>query len=44
LTSFLIEHEIDSFKTAANLSMNYNESDIVDTTTHNNYIEKIFYF
>jgi hypothetical protein len=23
--------------------MNYFESSIVDTTTHNNYIEKIFY-
>lgn len=44
LTSFLIEHEIDSFKNAANLQMNYYESDIQDVTTHNNYIEKIFYF
>jgi hypothetical protein len=24
--------------------MNYYESDLQDTTTHNNYIEKIFYF
>lgn len=44
LTSFLIEHEIDSFKTAGNLQMNYFESDLQDLTTHNNYIEKIFYF
>lgn len=44
LTSFLIEHEIDSFKTAGNLQMNYYESEIADLTTHNNYIEKIFYF
>lgn len=43
LTSFLIEHEIETFKSGGNLNMNYYESSIVDTTTHNNYIEKIFY-
>ncbi len=43
LTSFLIEHEIETFKSGGNLNMNYFESSIVDTTTHNNYIEKIFY-
>jgi len=26
------------------MEMNYYESDITDQTTHNNYIEKIFYF
>jgi len=44
LTSFLIEHEIDQFRNAGNITTNYYESPIVDTTTHNNYIEKIFYF
>lgn len=44
LTSFLIEHEIDSGKSSNSLQMQYFESDIVDVTTHNNYIDKIFYF
>jgi WD40 repeat protein len=44
LTSYLIEHEIDQFKNVGSMAMNYFESDILDTTTHNNYIEKIFYF
>lgn len=44
LTSFLIEHEIDSGKSSSSLQMQYYESDIVDVTTHNNYIDKIFYF
>ena len=44
LTSYLIEHEINQFKTVSNMQMNYYESDITDQTTHNNYIEKIFYF
>ncbi len=43
LTSFLIEHEIETFKIGGNLNMNYYESALVDTTTHNNYIEKIYY-
>ena len=43
LTSFLIEHEIQTFKLGGNLNMNYYESSIIDTTTHNNYIEKIYY-
>lgn len=28
LTSFLIEHEIESFKTSGNLGLNYQESEI----------------
>ena len=44
LTSYLIEHEINQFKTVSNMQMMYHESDIQDSTTHNNYIEKIFYF
>lgn len=44
MTSFLIEHEIDQSKNVTGLQMNYFESDITDTTTHNNYIDKIVYF
>ena len=44
ITSYLIEHEIDQSKNIGGVTMNYYESDIVDTTTHNNYIEKIYYF
>jgi len=48
-TAFLIEHEIEMAHTnpaASNgvADMHYFESpDIIDHTTHNNYIEKIFY-
>ena len=44
LTSYLIEHEINQFKTANTMQMLYQPSEITDQTTHNNYIEKIFYF
>lgn len=46
-TAFLIEHEIEMAGSASpggSVDMHYYESpDIVDHTTHNNHIEKIFY-
>lgn len=48
-TAFLIEHEIEMASSSvttggASIDMHYYESaDIVDHTTHNNYIEKIYY-
>lgn len=45
LTSYLIEHEIEQYTASAtSVDMHYSESDIVDKTTHNNFIEKIYYF
>jgi len=45
LTSYLIEHEIEQYtESATSVDMQYTESDIVDKTTHNNFIEKIYYF
>lgn len=44
LTSYLIDHEIDSMQNQENTNFEYNESAIQDQTTHNNYIDKIFYF
>ncbi len=47
LTAYLIEHEIEQAHsgTQSYADMRYTEStDIKDKTTHNNYIEKIFYF
>ncbi len=47
LTAYLIDHEIEQANTATQsyADMRYTESlDIKDKTTHNNYIEKIFYF
>lgn len=46
LTAYLIEHEISTQKsgTHSNVNMQYVESDLRDTKTHNQFIEKIFYF
>jgi len=44
LTSYLIEHEIESSRPLEKSSFNYYESKIIDQTTHNNYIGKIYYF
>ena len=45
LTSYLIEHEIESVDGINDHSnFTYTESPITDQTTHNNYIEKIYYF
>jgi WD40 repeat protein len=44
LTSYLIEHEIESSKPLEKSNFEYSESKIVDQTTHNNYIGKIYYF
>lgn len=47
LTAYLIEHEIEQANqgTTSYADMRYTESlDITDKTTHNNYIEKIYYF
>jgi hypothetical protein len=46
LTALLIDHEIQQSgsSTHAHVDMRYVESDIKDRTTHNNFIEKIFYF
>lgn len=44
LTSYLIEHEIESSKPLEKSNFEYYESKIVDQTTHNNYIGKIYYF
>lgn len=43
LTSYLIEHEIESSKPLEKSNFDYYESKIVDQTTHNNYIGKIYY-
>lgn len=44
LTSYLIEHEIESSKPLEKSNFEYFESKVVDQTTHNNYIGKIYYF
>lgn len=44
LTTYLIEHEIDSNKPLERSNYEYYESKIIDQTTHNNYIGKIYYF
>lgn len=45
LTSFLIEHEITQQRSGmATTNMKYEESSLVDKKSHNNYIEKIYYF
>lgn len=44
LTSYLIDHEIESSQPLEKSSFEYTESKIVDQTTHNNYIGKIYYF
>ena len=44
LTTYLIEHEIESNKPLERSNFEYYESKIVDQTTHNNYIGKIYYF
>lgn len=45
LTSFLIEHEITQQKSAmANADMKYEESLLKDKRSHNNHIERIYYF
>lgn len=44
LTTYLIEHEIESSKPVETSNFEYYESKIVDKTTHNNYIGKIYYF
>lgn len=46
LTAYLIDHEIQQSGsgTHSNVDMRYVESDIKDKTTHNSFIEKIFYF
>lgn len=46
LTAYLIDHEIQQSGsgTHANVDMRYVESDIKDKTTHNSFIEKIYYF
>lgn len=44
LTTYLIEHEIESSKPLERSNFEYYESRIIDQTTHNNYIGKIYYF
>lgn len=55
MTTYLIDHEIAfdaelgtlggfNASNASGLSMEYHESPIKDPTTHNNYIEQIYYF
>lgn len=44
LTTYLIEHEIESSKPLERSNFEYYESKIMDQTTHNNYIGKIYYF
>jgi WD40 repeat protein len=46
LTAYLIDHEIQTTGsgTHGNVDMRYVESDIKDKTTHNSFIEKIYYF
>lgn len=55
LTTYLIDHEIAfdaelgtaggfNASNASGLAMEYFESPIKDPTTHNNYIEQVFYF
>ena len=45
LTSFLIEHEITQQQsTLTSTNMRYEESKLEDKKSHNNYIEKIYYF
>ena len=46
LTSYLIEHEIKNYtEDPTHIDMQYQEStDIIDRTTHNGQIEKIYYF
>ena len=46
LTSYLIEHEIKNYtEDATQTGMHYTESkDIIDRTSHNGQIEKIYYF
>ena len=55
LTTYLIDHEIAfdpelgtnggfNASNSTGLNMDYQESSIRDPTTHNNYIEKIYYF
>jgi len=46
LTALLIDHEIQQSGsgTHAHVDMRYVESDIKDRTTHNSFIDKIFYF
>lgn len=44
-TSYLIEHEIDVVENAPTADMRYVEDPTIrDKTTHNNNIEKIYYF
>jgi len=44
LTTFLIDHEITQPKNAMQNDMRYEESKIKDPSTHNNHIERIYYF
>ena len=45
-SAYLIEHEIEDSQSGPHsfVDMRYEESDIKDRTTHNSFIEKIYYF